>query len=260
MSHEDERSNCPTEDSRRFAGVARLYGPSAWQTLVRAHVVVVGIGGVGSWAVEALARSGVGTLTLIDLDHVAESNVNRQVHAVTSELGKAKVFAMRDRIAQIAPECRVFCVEDFVTPDNVAHIVPRSDVLIDCIDQVRAKAALVAWASAMKQSIIVCGAGGGRTDPTRIARGDLGWVQGDPLLAKLRYQLRKQYGFKRGHPDKRVKWGVTVVYSDEPVRKPHGGLDAGVGLACAGYGSSVTVTASLGFAAAAWGMDQIVRV
>ena len=235
---------------RRFAGVARLYGAQAAAVLRAAHVTVVGIGGVGSWAAEALARCGVGTLTLIDLDHIAESNINRQVHALEPELGKAKVLAMRERIAQISPQCTVHGIEEFVDASNVAQLIAANTVVLDCIDQVPAKAALVAHCRAAGQPIVVCGAGGGRMDPTRIKTGDLARVTGDPLLARLRYVLRRQYGFAREGSKRVPKFGVTAVYSDEPVRKPEGGMSEGAGLACAGYGSSVVVTAPLGFAAA----------
>lgn len=246
-----------TDFDRRFTGVARLYGARAAAMLRRSHVTVVGIGGVGSWAAEALARCGIGALTLIDLDHIAESNTNRQVHALESEFGKAKVIAMRERIALISPDCRVTCIEEFVTPENVAQLIPAGGVVIDCIDQVAAKAALIAHCGSAGIDVVVCGAGGGRTDPTRIVRGDLARVTGDPLLAKVRYRLRKQFGFARESEKRTRKFGVTAVYSDEPVRTPAGGADAGAGLACAGYGSSVVVTAPIGFAAAAVAIERL---
>lgn len=242
---------------RRFTGVARLYGASAAATLRDAHVTVVGIGGVGSWAAEALARCGIGALTLIDLDHIAESNTNRQVHALDPEFGKAKVIAMRERIARISPACRVSCIEQFVTPENVSELIPATGVVIDCIDQVAAKAALIAHCRASNIGVIVCGAGGGRTDPTRIERGDLARATGDPLLAAVRYRLRKHFGFARESEKRVPKFCVTAVYSDERVRVPAGGADAAAGLACAGYGSSVVVTAPLGFAAAACAIEHL---
>jgi tRNA A37 threonylcarbamoyladenosine dehydratase len=247
------------EFDRRFAGVARLYGAQGAARLRAAQVTIVGLGGVGSWAAEALARSGIGALTLIDLDHVAESNTNRQVHALEPEFGKAKVVAMRERIALIQPECRVTCIEEFVTPENIAALIAPGRSVLDCIDQVAAKAALVAHCVSIEVPVIVSGAGGGRRDPTRIRSGDLARVMGDPLLAKLRYRLRRHYGFARETPTRVPKFGVTAVYSDEPVRAPAGGADASAGLACAGYGSSVVVTAPLGFAAAAEVIEQLLR-
>lgn len=254
--------HCDLEEAegadRRFAGVARLYGVAAASALRAAHVTVVGIGGVGSWAAEALARSGVGTLTLIDLDHIAESNINRQVHALENELGKAKVLAMRERIAQISLHCVVHCVEEFIAAENVAQLIPKDSIVLDCIDQVPAKAALVAHCRKVKQAIVVCGAGGGRLDPTRIKTGDLARVTGDPLLARLRYLLRRDHGFARESSKRIPKFGVTAVYSDEPVRKPAGGVSDNAGLACAGYGSSVMVTAPLGFVAAGRVIQEMV--
>jgi tRNA threonylcarbamoyladenosine dehydratase len=176
--------------------VARLYGAAAFGRLVAAHAVVVGVGGVGSWAAEALARSGVGRITLIDLDHVAESNINRQIHALDGTLGQAKVLAMAARIAVINPDCRVDCIEEFVTPDNVGTLLPQADVVIDCIDQVVAKAALLAWCRQQRIAVITCGAAGGRRDPTRIRRDDLARATGDPLLAKLRHRCGASMAFR----------------------------------------------------------------
>jgi tRNA A37 threonylcarbamoyladenosine dehydratase len=252
---------------RRFNGVVRLHGAAALQRFAAAHAVVVGIGGVGSWVAEALARSAVGQITLVDLDHIAESNTNRQVHALGDAYGQAKVLAMATRVAAINPACLVRTVEDFVTPDNVAQIVPAADVVIDCIDQVDAKAALLAWCIRQGMAVITCGAGGGKLDPTRIRRDDLARVAGDPLLAKVRYRLRRRHGFPREDSRGRIrKFGVLAIYSDEPVQSPR--LEAlcepqqsfTQGLACSGYGSSVTVTAPLGFAAAAAALARLAAV
>ena len=238
---------------RRFGGVRRLYGSAALERFRRAHVCVIGIGGVGSWAAEALARSGVGRLTLIDLDHVAESNVNRQVHALEATLGQAKVLAMGERITQINPACSLVCVEEFVTVENVAALLPACDVVVDCIDDVKAKAALVAHCRRSKHAVVTTGGAGGRTDPTHIQVGDLARTTQDALASKLRARLRKEYGFPR---DAKKKFGVPCVFSDEQIRRPatlacdvdEQGLH---GLNCAGYGSSVAVTAGFGLAAAA---------
>jgi tRNA A37 threonylcarbamoyladenosine dehydratase len=250
------------DPARRFGGVARLYGAAAYARFERAHVTVVGIGGVGSWAAEALARSGVGALTLIDLDHIAESNTNRQVHALGDEYGKAKVQAMRARLAAINPACRVHGIEEFVTPDNVAALIAPCDAVLDCIDQVSAKAALIAFCVRENIAVATSGAGGGRVDPTRIRCGDLAVASGDPLLAKVRYRLRRRYGFPRESGGRVRRFGVAAVYSDEPVRLPQAcdgdaRTDPAAGLACAGYGSSVVVTASLGFALAAHALNAL---
>jgi tRNA A37 threonylcarbamoyladenosine dehydratase len=247
--------------SRRFGGIERLYGAGALQRAAAAHVVVVGIGGVGSWAAEALARSGVGRLTLIDLDHVAESNVNRQIHAMESTFGAAKVLAMRDRIAAINPACVVDAVEEFIDEINVATLIPPCDAVIDAIDQVRAKAALIAGCRRAGISVVTTGGAGGRTDPTRIEVTDLSRTTQDALASKVRARLRKDYGFPR---DPKQKFGVDCVFSPEQIRRSASAdfcsigsdladdaFDATAGLNCAGYGSSVAVTASFGFAAAA---------
>jgi tRNA A37 threonylcarbamoyladenosine dehydratase len=249
--------------ARRFGGVTRLYGEAAFERFRRARIAVVGIGGVGSWAAEALARCAVGTLVLIDLDHIAESNTNRQIHALGDEFGKAKVLAMAQRVRAINPAARVRCVEEFVAPENVADIVRDVDAVVDCIDRVSAKAALIAHCCACGIDVVTCGAAGGRTDPTRIRTGDLARAAGDPLLAKVRYRLRRHYGFPREAPGRTRKFGVAAVYSDEPVRLPIGvcapATDLAAGLACAGYGSTVTVTAPFGFVAAALALDRIAR-
>jgi len=239
--------------SRRFGGIERLYGAGSLARLAAAHVCVIGIGGVGSWAAEALARAGVGRLTLIDLDHVAESNVNRQVHALETTLGQAKVLAMQERIAQINPACRVDCIEEFIAAENVATLLPACDAVIDCIDQVKAKAALVAHCRRLKLPVITTGGAGGRTDPTKIRLDDMARTTQDALASKLRAQLRKVYGFTR---DPKKKFGVPCVFSDEQIHRPQTKAcdldERGLhGLNCAGYGSSVAVTAGFGFAAAA---------
>ena len=241
------------DPARRFGGIARLYGAAATQRIAAAHVCVIGIGGVGSWAAEALARSGIGRLTLIDLDHVAESNINRQVHALDASLGQAKVAAMALRIAAINPRCSVDGVEDFVEPENVESLLPACDAVIDAIDAVRAKAALIARCRRLDRYVVTTGGAGGRVDPTAVRVDDLSRTVQDALASKVRARLRKEYGFPR---DPKKKFGVECVYSPEQIRRPREGScdvdQAGLhGLNCAGYGSSVAVTACFGFAAAA---------
>ena len=199
-------------------------------------------------------------ITLIDLDHVAESNANRQIQALDHEFGKAKVVAMAQRIGAINPRARVTCVEEFVTEDNVSDLIRDLDMVLDCIDQVSAKAALIVHARAIGLRVVTCGAAGGRTDPTRIRCADLARALGDPLLAKVRYRLRRRHGFAREAANRRPLFGVDAIYSDEPVRRPEEVPGVRVsGLACAGYGSSVAVTAPFGFAAAACAIDRIIR-
>jgi tRNA A37 threonylcarbamoyladenosine dehydratase len=245
---------CTREEApRRFAGVARVFGGEGFVRLAASHVCIIGLGGVGSWAAEALARSGIGRLTLIDLDHVAESNINRQVLALDSTTGMAKVEAMRARIADIAPDCLVDIVDDFVTPENAAALVPVDALVIDAVDQVRAKAALVALCRTRGQRLLLCGGAGGRTDPLRLKREDLARTTGDALLASLRARLRREHDFPRKAGK---RFGFEAIYSDEPMR----GIPTaapGAALNCAGYGSLVTVTAAMGLAAAARALELL---
>lgn len=248
---------------RRFGGIARLYGEAALGRFRTAHVCVIGVGGVGSWVVEALARSAIGTLTLIDLDNVAESNVNRQIQALTGTLGKAKVTALAERIAQINPYCVVREVEDFVTPDNLDEMIGsgRYDYVVDAIDSVQAKTALIAYCRAKGVRLIAIGGAGGQTDPTKIEIRDLSRTEQEPLLAKVRKRLRALHGFPRGTKN---KFGIDAVFSTEPLRFPESGESCDVdaadgsgitGLNCAGFGSSMVVTAAFGLVAA----SQVLR-
>lgn len=242
---------------RRFGGLARLYGVDGAARIRSAHVAVVGIGGVGSWTAEALARSGVGHLTLIDLDNVAESNINRQIHALTETVGKAKVEAMRERIAQINPACLVHCIEDFVEPENWPKILPAGvDAVIDACDQVKAKVAMAQWARRNKRLFISVGAAGGKRLAHKVEVDDLSQTTHDPLLAQLRYRLRREFSA----PKEGKKIGVTTVFSREAVAQPDAscqlqGSDGS--LNCSGYGSVVVVTATFGQCAAGWVLDQI---
>ena len=241
---------------RRFGGLARLYGKDAAARIRSAHVAVVGIGGVGSWAAEELARSGVGRLTLVDMDHVSESNVNRQIQALSSTLGMAKIGAMQARIAQINPDCQVQGIDDFVTPDNWPHLLPAGvHAVIDACDQVQAKLAMAQWARSTRAIFISVGAAGGKKAAEKVSVGDLSSATHDPLLAQLRYRLRKFHGA----PREGKRMGVAVVYSAEPVlgAQEGGGAQSDNSLNCHGYGSSVAVTASFGMCAAGWVMNTL---
>jgi len=240
---------------RRFGGIARLYGERALERFRAAHVCVIGVGGVGSWIVEALARSAVGRLTLIDLDNVAESNINRQIQALSSTIGMPKIEALKQRIALINPYCEVELVEDFIDPDNIPQMVGtgRFDYVVDAIDSVRSKAALIAHCSAHKIPLVVIGGAGGQTDPTKIEVRDLARTEQEPLLKKVRKVLRAHYGFAKGEKN---KYHIDAVFSMEPLRYPDAGdacaVDANsiTGLNCAGFGSSMVVTATFGMVAA----------
>ena len=231
---------------RRFGGLRRLYGDAAYARLRAARVAVDGLGGVGSWAAEALARSGVAGLVLIDLDHVTESNINRQVQASTSTLGMHKGLALQLRIAEIHPGCAVQVIEDFVTADNWPALLPgRVDALVDACDQVRAKAALAAWSLRERVPLVCVGAAGGKRQAQRVEVDDLAEVTHDPLLASLRQRLRKEAGAPRTG-----RLGLRCVHSAEAVAAPDAGCAADGSLNCHGYGSSVAVTATFGMVAA----------
>lgn len=244
---------------RRFGGLRRLYGVDGAQRIFDAHVVVAGIGGVGSWAVEALARSGVRRLTLIDMDHVSESNINRQIHALDATLGQSKGEAMRERIAQIHPWCFVDVIDDFVTPDNWPGLLAADqaipDGLVDACDQVRAKAVMAAWANREGVPFVTVGAAGGKRLAQAVELADLADVTHDPLLAQLRYRLRREHGAVR-----QGRMGTACVFSREAVAPPDAScaIESGDGsLNCHGYGSVVSVTATFGMCAAGWVLNAL---
>jgi len=259
---------------RRFSGVRRLYGGAGLSKLQASHVVVVGVGGVGSWAAEALARNAVGKITLIDLDNIAESNVNRQIHAIDGCFGKAKVTAMHERITSINPNCDVHEIEDFVTTDNINETLDfNCDVILDCTDSTYAKMAMAVYCRDKQLPLMMSGSGGGRLDPTQIKVADLSAAFGDMLLSKVRKQLRQSHHFPKApdmskRPLKKPKpFGVQCVYSDELVTTPEAVCDTGgeasqgssiSGINCAGFGSSVTVTAPMGFAIAQQALNHLV--
>jgi tRNA threonylcarbamoyladenosine dehydratase len=243
--------------ARRFGGIGRLYGEAALARFQAAHVCVIGVGGVGSWIVEALARSAIGHLTLIDLDNVAESNINRQIQALSGTLGQAKIEALAARIGDINPACAVTLIEDFISADNLDQYIGGRgyDYVIDAIDAVKAKAALIAYCRDQAIPIITIGSAGGQTDPTRIDIRDLARTEQEPLLKMVRKRLRSQYQFPRSP---KTKFHVDAVFSMEPLTMPAAeeacdidGASTGVsGLNCAGFGSSMVVTATFGMVAA----------
>ena len=274
----------PPDFERRFGGLARLYGAAGAQRIRQAHIVVVGLGGVGSWAAEAAARSGVARLTLVDLDHIAESNINRQVHALDNTLGMAKVQAMRERIAHINPDCTVDCIEEFVDVGNWPAVLGfdpvfewRTVAVIDACDQVKAKTAMAAWAIKSEARFISVGAAGGKRLAHKVDIEDLSLVTHDPLLAQMRNRLRKEHGAAR----EKKQMGVACVFSRESVMQsdavavvargetpdaPQPGdspsgfsveAQSDATLNCHGYGSVVTVTSTFGLCAAGWVLGKI---
>lgn len=245
--------------SERFGGTERLYGEQQVRWLSQAHFMVIGIGGVGSWAAEALARTAVGRITLVDLDDVCVTNTNRQIHAMTGTVGQMKVDVMAERIRAINPDCDVVVKHAFVTPDNIAELLQDSvDGVIDAIDSLKPKAALIAHCRRGKIPIITTGGAGGQSDPTQIRVDDLSRTRHDPLAAKTRQRLRKFFNFPAAD---KGKFGIDCVYSTEQLVYPQAdgsvcaakpGAGNSTRLDCAsGFGASVMVTASFGMTAAA---------
>ncbi|MCC5851856.1 MAG: tRNA cyclic N6-threonylcarbamoyladenosine(37) synthase TcdA [Alkalimonas sp.] len=254
-------------DEERFAGIARLYGRAALAHFQQAHVAVVGIGGVGSWAAEALVRSGIGRITLIDLDDICVSNTNRQLHTNSATIGRDKVEVMAERLQAIWPDCQVHAVSDFVSKDNLTELIPSElSYVVDAIDSVAAKVALIAHCKRHKIPVITTGGAGGQIDPTQIQIADLTQTTHDPLLAKVRNTLRRDYQYSR-NPKRR--FGIDCVYSTEQLKypKPDGTVcqqkqssNGPMRLDCSGgFGAVTVVTASFGMAAVARLLQKLAK-
>ena len=233
------------EYERRFAGVAKSYGEDSFNHYEQSHVMVIGIGGVGSWAVEALARTGLGELTLVDMDVIAASNINRQLPAMTTTLGHEKIEVMAERCRAINPRIKINLIDDYLTADNIQDVLANTpDLILDCIDDVKAKFALMLHCRFNKIPLIVSGGAGGKLDPLKIRVADLSKTEQDPMLAKLRTQLRSKGICKKP----KEKFGITCVYSiDNPFSSAE--VCPSAGLRCGGYGSAVVVTSSFAMVA-----------
>ncbi len=238
----------PSENSVRFGGIERLYGAAAAARIAQGHICVIGLGGVGSWVVEALARTGVGKLTLVDLDEICASNVNRQLHALSSTIGKGKAATLAERVRAINPAIAVSVVEDFFTASTAERILePSYDVVIDCIDNFTNKLIMIKACRRKRQRLIVVGGAGGRRDPSRIVVTDITKAHGDKMLAMLRKKLRQKHDFPR-----KGTWSIRCVYSPEEPVIPEGMACPPDGLDCeTGYGAVTFVTGTFGFLAAA---------
>lgn len=253
--------------SERFGGIQRLYGSKKAAIIPTLHICIIGIGGVGSWAVEALARSGVGHITLIDYDDIALSNINRQIHTLEQTVNQSKVTVMQERVLQINPDCQCHAIDDLLTDNNLTKYFPKEpekkfDYVIDAIDSVKYKSALIYYCKRNKIPIITTGGAGGLTNPTTVEICDLSKTYNDPLAAKVRSQLRSQYNFTR-NPQSR--FGVECVFSTEQQVYPQADGSVGqekpdmkgVSLDCNfGYGSSCCVTSVFGFSAAARAIEK----
>ncbi|MGX9417073.1 tRNA cyclic N6-threonylcarbamoyladenosine(37) synthase TcdA [Vibrio sp. WJH972] len=259
----------PASDNydQRFGGTRRLFGQQPVEILRAAHICVIGIGGVGSWAAEALARTGIGQLTLIDMDDVCVTNINRQIHALTTTVGQSKAEVMAERIHAINPECKVNIIDDFISAENQDRYLSKEfDYVIDAIDSIQAKAALLAYCRSNKIKVITIGGAGGQIDPTQIKVADLTKTIQDPLAKKLKDRLRRDHNFPT-NPAR--KFGIECVFSTEQLKYPQadGSVCAAKGTAegpkkmdCAtGFGAATMVTASFGFVAAARVVDKLIK-
>lgn len=268
--------------SIRFGGITRLYGVHGSSVIQKSHFCVIGIGGVGSWVAEALARNGVGQITLIDLDDICTTNINRQIHALTNTVGQSKVDVMCERILQINPECIVNVIEDFVTVDNLSTLLNHTtdqafDFVIDAIDSVDIKTRIIAFCKRYKLPIITIGGAGGQIDPSKIAISDLSKTFQDPLLAKVKNQLRREFNFPKADIKKasKRKFAIDAVFSTEQLRYPDDGNDGEVCLAkpdsnteggssmrldChSGFGATTHVTATFAFFAVGRAIDKLLK-
>ncbi len=267
-----DKMSSPYDDSlwqERFAGIDRLYGRGALKRFAACHVAVVGLGGVGSWLVESLARSGIGALTLIDADDLCVSNTNRQLPALEGQYGRGKAEAMAERCRAINPAIDVRPIVSFLTPTNMESLLgPGFDVVVDACDSFRSKVEMIAWCRRRKQPIITVGSAGGRIDPTLVRVRDLSRTEHDAMLALVRKKLRGEFNFPKG--PKRY-FGVPAIYSLENVRYPQAdgsvcglrpqlGADAALKLDCgAGLGAATHITGAFAFAAAGKALEMLLK-
>ncbi|WP_288319743.1 tRNA cyclic N6-threonylcarbamoyladenosine(37) synthase TcdA [uncultured Haemophilus sp.] len=245
---------------QRFGGIGRLYTPEGLAKLRQSHVCVIGIGGVGSWAVEALARTGIGKITMIDMDDICVTNINRQIHAMTGTVTQLKTEVMKERVEKINPECVVEIIDDFITPENISEYLNRGyDYVLDAIDSVRTKAALIAYCKRNKIKLITTGGAGGQTDPSQIQIADLSKTIQDPLVARVRSLLRKEYNFSQ---NPKRKFGIDCVFSTQPLIFPKmgEGCEVSATMNCAnGFGAVTMVTATFGFFAVSRLVDKLLK-
>lgn len=245
---------------QRFGGIGRLYTPEGLSKLRQAHVCVIGIGGVGSWAVEALARTGIGKITMIDMDDICVTNINRQIHAMTGTVAQLKTESMKERVERINPECVIEIIDDFISPENIPEYLNRGyDYVIDAIDSVKTKAALIAYCKRNKIKLITTGGAGGQTDPRQIQIADLSRTIQDPLASKVRSLLRKEYNFSQ---NPKRKFGVDCVFSTQPLIFPKmgEGCEISATMNCAnGFGAVTMVTATFGFFAVSRVVDKLLK-
>lgn len=255
---------------QRFSGIGRLYGQDALPYLLQGHFFIAGLGGVGTWVAEALVRSGVGEITLVDLDDVCITNTNRQLNALQSSIGQSKTEVMAQRLRDINPEVLVNVVDDFLDRDNLHEIISsKVDIVIDCIDAVHVKAALIAHCKRVaKVPIVTVGSAGGKRDPSQVTSSDLSKTENDPMFGKVRQLLYRFHSFARRSKDRRFR--VIAVYSQEQMvyPKPDGqvcqtksAMTEGVRLDCSGgFGAATMLTGTFGFVAAERAIDKYLMI
>lgn len=249
----------------RFSGLARLYGAGALERLRRAHIAVIGIGGVGSWTAEALARSGIGNITLVDPDEICVTNTNRQLPALAGEFGRAKVSAVAERLRLVNPELLVEEVPSFFTPGTADAILDHGyDCVVDGIDEVKLKALLVVLCRERNLPVIVCGGAGGKRNPAAVRTADLAFATNDRLLRLVRKELRRHHGYPP--EEAKAPFGARSVFSEENARFPWADgtvredpePGSSLRLNCeSGFGSATPVTGTFGFAAAAEAIERV---
>lgn len=251
---------------QRFGGIGRLYGRVGLERLRRAHVCIIGVGGVGSWVVEALARTGIGALTMIDLDDVCVTNVNRQLPALDGTVGRPKVAVLEERLRLIHPECRIEPIAEFLTAENVGRLLaPDFSWIVDCVDRMPIKALIISHCVRSQKRVLTVGGAGGRRLATRVRIDDLNRTEGDRLLRQVRKKLRQEHICSS---DRKKKCGVPCVFSDEPQVfpwadgqcRPNPEPGENLKMDCAsGYGAATFVTGAFGFAAAGEVVRRIVE-
>jgi len=280
MTNDVPSNNTPSQSSHRhsipilsesiehrFGGIVRLYGRHALMQLQRSHVLIIGIGGVGSWTAEALARTGVGSITLMDLDDLCVTNTNRQIHALKSTVGHSKIQVMEQRLKDINPEITVHLIHDFLDYDTIDQYIDGShSIIVDAIDMGIIKTKLINYCKKKRFNVLTIGSAGGKRDPQKITSADLSKTINDPMLSKMRNNLRRLYGFPR---DPKQKFGITAIYSTEPMTYPddNGGvcqskafIEKGAKLDCnLGFGAASMVTATFGFIAATEAVRKIIQ-
>lgn len=249
----------------RFGGIRRLYGQKALEKLNTAHALVVGLGGVGSWAVEAMVRSGLGEISIVDMDEVCESNINRQLQAMDGSVGKTKTDELANRIKKINPNCKVNIIFDFYTEETSSEIFNTNySVVVDCIDSLKNKCLLLAEATKRNIPIVTTGGAGGKTDPFQIRKDDLAKTHGDKMLAKIRKKLRQDHGFKTTGS----RFNIDCVYSAEEAKYPTGDgcitttkpeMDSGKLDCASGFGAVTHITGSFGFAISHLAIEKIIE-